>query len=739
VVPYYFRGQGDGRWVGRGTAVLDLSGRVERRALGAALRGCDPGDGHFLPAWKPARRRAGWDLTLAAPKSLSILAALTRNGGDDIAAAHANAIDEVVGYFERQLLRLRRGGAPGGLAAGAGLVGAAFEHSLNASGEPHLHTHLIVCNLGRDDSGVWSAISSEWWTKRGSLGAIYQLGLRYQLRQRGLDLEWQLREDGFADVVGVPRAAVRSASGRGRAAAAAQAALGNGTVGRKVGIRATAGAQTRLRALPRSPPGCSGFGSDEATRLMDDGRARRRQAGGAEPLAAEVAPEVADAVSARVVSRRSWFRQTDVLVALAACAPAGLPAATAELWSDRFCAAARRLPDTPGRAPRWTNDAAVAADLRLLDCADQAVLRSPRSLDPRDVAAARRPEPGLVPAATTAALELLSGNRSLHILSAPAGRTNLLAQAAVLEVAGAAWQAAGWRVGVLTSSEEAFDRWRALTGFDRYEPGCRADVVVVDSADRRSTADLLSLLVDIEGAAAQAVLIEGGSSPRLSWRHSTALASIGERFGRIDPGPPPAWTHDLQPPNGPSIGVYPTARQAVGHLLRSWSEVRAGDDRALMVGLGYAETDGLNEAGRALVLRRGELAGPSWACGSRVFQAGDRAVALRRLSPDIPAGTFLGMAAVDPRRQEATVTCRRRTLTVDRAGARHLGYGYAATPALAAAAAGPLVLLGDRAAIGAQRARVVTAAVVGPPPALGLQRAAARAREQGRWAGMGLT
>jgi conjugative relaxase-like TrwC/TraI family protein len=167
---YYFRGQGGGRWVGRGSELLGLSGAVDRRQLVAVMRGCHPTSGHFLPTTKPSRRRAGWDLVLAAPKSVSLLAALAASGGADIAGAHRTAVDEVVGDFERRLLSLRRTGAPGGMAPSAGLVAAAFEHHFNAAGEPHLHTHLLACNLGCDPGGRWSAISPSWWTARQSHG-----------------------------------------------------------------------------------------------------------------------------------------------------------------------------------------------------------------------------------------------------------------------------------------------------------------------------------------------------------------------------------------------------------------------------------------------------------------------------------------------------------------------------------------------------------------------------------------
>ena len=317
-VDYYFRGQGAGRWVGHGSAALGLAGEVRRRHLGRVLQGCDPADGRFMPARKPARRRAGWDLTLAAPKSLSLLAALA-SAGDQVAAAHRAAVDEVVDDLERRLLSVMRSAVPGGLAPTVGAVAASFEHLGNGAGEPHLHSHLLLCNLGRDDRGRWSSLSSTWWTERRGLGAVYQLGLRYHLHALGLELDWRLRGDGLADIAGVPRTAVRSTSGRSRAAAADRGAFRHQVDGRTSGIRAAGTIRTRATSPPPSwleRATAAGFGPAEADRLMD-----RRQHRSAHRRPASI--DLDRAVTVWLMSRRSSFRGADVLVALAACASRG--------------------------------------------------------------------------------------------------------------------------------------------------------------------------------------------------------------------------------------------------------------------------------------------------------------------------------------------------------------------------------------------------------------------------------
>lgn len=83
-----------------------------------------------------------------------------------------------------------------------------------AANHPHLHTHLVVANLAPDAGGRWSALDARaLFANVGVAGALYRAELRYEISRR-LAVSWQARAEGFADLIGIPAAAVRGFSRR---------------------------------------------------------------------------------------------------------------------------------------------------------------------------------------------------------------------------------------------------------------------------------------------------------------------------------------------------------------------------------------------------------------------------------------------------------------------------------------------------------------------------------------------
>jgi conjugative relaxase-like TrwC/TraI family protein len=168
-----------------------------------------------------ARSVQGFDLTFAAPKSVSLLRALR---GDDvaqkaIAAAHSAALAVAMQYLaqhagytrvhnpvtgEKDLVRL------------PGLVAVAYQHETSRCGDPHLHTHVVVPNRQARADGVLVSIDgTSLYHEAKAAGVIYQATLRRELHQ-SLGFEWAPVDPatGMAEVAGVDRDSITAWSRR---------------------------------------------------------------------------------------------------------------------------------------------------------------------------------------------------------------------------------------------------------------------------------------------------------------------------------------------------------------------------------------------------------------------------------------------------------------------------------------------------------------------------------------------
>jgi TrwC relaxase len=132
--------------------------RVCRKVLGA-----DPGGLYgegFEKAWEHRGKRVdarvqAFDHCFSSPKSVSLLAAgASLQVRRLLAEGRAEALQVAVGYLERHGLGVRRehNGTDRYQATG-GLVAVAFEHRMSRSGDPNVHTHVLVQNAAQGPDG----------------------------------------------------------------------------------------------------------------------------------------------------------------------------------------------------------------------------------------------------------------------------------------------------------------------------------------------------------------------------------------------------------------------------------------------------------------------------------------------------------------------------------------------------------------------------------------------------------
>jgi conjugative relaxase-like TrwC/TraI family protein len=199
-----------GQWSGRGAEELGLSGAVATEDFRAVLRGLRPASGEVLvpKANGYDDRRAGWDATFNAPKSVSIQSLV----GDDqrLIEAHGKAVSRALEELEHYALSRRRGGSE--WVVTGNIVAARFDHiaARPASGvddgygpDPHLHTHVVIANMTRRPDGEWRGLDPiEIYRAQNFATAVYrselareaqQLG--YAIRIAGRDARWEL--DGY--------------------------------------------------------------------------------------------------------------------------------------------------------------------------------------------------------------------------------------------------------------------------------------------------------------------------------------------------------------------------------------------------------------------------------------------------------------------------------------------------------------------------------------------------------------
>ncbi len=154
-------------------------------------------------------RRAGIDVTVSAPKSVSVLYGLGPPGvAAAVRQAHRVAVAGALGYLESVAghgLRGHHGDGHRATRIGTqGWIVAAFEHRSSRAGDPQLHTHLVVPNLLRGADGKWSAVDSRA-VHRHALTAsyLYHAVLRGQLTAR-LGVAWTTPTKGIAEIAGMP-------------------------------------------------------------------------------------------------------------------------------------------------------------------------------------------------------------------------------------------------------------------------------------------------------------------------------------------------------------------------------------------------------------------------------------------------------------------------------------------------------------------------------------------------------
>jgi conjugative relaxase-like TrwC/TraI family protein len=234
-VEYYAEGGlAPSAWQGAGARALDLTGEVDPQAFRALLEGKLP-HGQQLGTMKEGvvQHRPGWDITMSAPKSVSIMAQVA--GDRRLIEAHDRAVTSALAYAEQHCAATRIKES-GGIDRSHvrreqtnAFTIASFRHETSRAQDPQLYTHNIIMNITRDAQGQWRSLEPRaLYQLQKNIGAIYRQELAAEVKALGYAIE--TGKDSLFEIQGVPASVIKSFSeraiqierGKSRASASAQ-------------------------------------------------------------------------------------------------------------------------------------------------------------------------------------------------------------------------------------------------------------------------------------------------------------------------------------------------------------------------------------------------------------------------------------------------------------------------------------------------------------------------------------
>ena len=206
-VDYYLdRDEPPGRWWGTGRMALGLHGEVRPEQLEALLVARNPTTGSRLGRGFGDASARGFDATFSAPKSVSLLWALTDDPWvrAEVLAAHDAAVVAALDWFEQHGAVTRRGRDGVDQVDTQGLVAALFRQHSSRGLDPQLHTHAVISAKVQDLTGKWLSLDARFLKQQQrSISWVYAAALRSEVTER-LGVSWLPVVEGHSDIVGVP-------------------------------------------------------------------------------------------------------------------------------------------------------------------------------------------------------------------------------------------------------------------------------------------------------------------------------------------------------------------------------------------------------------------------------------------------------------------------------------------------------------------------------------------------------
>ena len=319
------------------------------------------------------QHRPGRDVTLSAPKSVSLMALV---GGDDrIVTAHDRAVTRPLAWTERNAIETRMQDKASGAMVRAGnqkMVAATFRHDTSRNLDPQLHTHAVVANMVQGKDGKWrTMVNDGLYRNKMVIGAVYRAELAQGLKDLSYGIE-KTHGDGRFEIAGVSRDVVEGFSARRAEIEGAMAARDEGAPLENPKLADRAALMTRAKKRDVDKGELRRSWERQAAELgfsAEVVRAKARHAERERPLPdlftdrGEPAVEAATWAVEHLSERQAVFGHGDLLAAALAREPGAVTAEAAEraiagLEREGALHAAKGL--EPGKP--WTTDVAMARE-----------------------------------------------------------------------------------------------------------------------------------------------------------------------------------------------------------------------------------------------------------------------------------------------------------------------------------------------------------------------------------------
>ncbi|MGU3649850.1 MobF family relaxase [Mycolicibacterium sp. A43C] len=464
----------------------------------------------------------GFDLTFAAPKSVSLVRALSSELNEKaVAEAHRRAVAAAMDYLHTHAGYTRTHNPVTGekdLVRLPGLVAMAYQHETSRCGDPHLHTHVIVPNRqARADGQLVSIDSKSLHHEAKAAGIVYQTVLRHELHaERGFEWAPVGEFSGMAEIAGITPDCIKGWSRRStrlREWAANNLELVDGEP-------SAAQLQTAQKATrPAKPEGLGweqlrGFWRGDVRGLTRD-RAAHAVAREARVNAPRVLLDRGRLARMVAGIDKAAFTRADLVELVGALLPVdapGDPRALIEKITDMVAvrvSAPRAAHHREGHE-RFTVDAVIAEEARIFDIVDVQDARSRLAIRAADTAALSADQARAITAIAHSPflvqpLQAPAGAGKTHSLSALRGTAHRMGKQVLLVAPTGKAVDEAMRDG---AGDHGLTVAKALRSIEADQLRIdRRTLLVVDEASMVGTPDLSKLLAAATTAKAKVVLV----------------------------------------------------------------------------------------------------------------------------------------------------------------------------------------------------------------------------------------